>query len=241
MFNKPNIIIPFFGDDPWRRQIFKSLFFYYFSVMNNCVLVAPSDGSVPDSRSAARNTLIKNVGDPDDVIVIMDADVWVDSTILNEAISLVDSGEKTWAIPYDSSGYYRLNENKGTETLAKLNRLEFNLPRPKVKDCIIGGFKSYASCIVMKRSFFYECGGYDERFVGWGFEDDAFREVSITLAGQPWRPSKGHLIHVWHPEPNETTWAQPNIEKNVLLYREYERFYNNKVEMSRFLKQLGDQ
>lgn len=55
--------------------------------------------------------------------------------------------------------------------------------------------------IAIKRHSFFEIGGFDEEFVGWGGEDDEFWERAQTL--KVWPFGSFPLIHLWHPAQTE--------------------------------------
>jgi hypothetical protein len=67
-------------------------------------------------------------------------------------------------------------------------------------------------CYAIRRECFLECGGYDERFVGWGYEDLA-QEI-VYQSYWPSRRVPGELIHLWHPRAEENPG-------NLELWQEY--------------------
>jgi hypothetical protein len=54
-------------------------------------------------------------------------------------------------------------------------------------------------CLCVRRSRFDECGGFDERYRGWGDEDNEFYQ-RLTERGAVERPP-GAMVHLWHPRP----------------------------------------
>jgi len=75
--------------------------------------------------------------------------------------------------------------------------------------------------IVLRRDVFTAFGGWDERFRGWGGEDDAFthriersRIACTELDSAP-------ALHLWHPRPSEATFGQPHYAANRRLVEEY--------------------
>lgn len=54
-------------------------------------------------------------------------------------------------------------------------------------------------------------GQWDERFQGWGYDDNAMHHIYATLAGPPrWTPGKG--IHLWHtPEHQKPRTTHSDI------------------------------
>ena len=77
---------------------------------------------------------------------------------------------------------------------------------------------------VIRREVYLRIGGFDERFLGWGGEDDAMsariRRTKIAteeIAAPP-------ALHLWHPRSQESTFGQPNYQANVALLGEYDRY-----------------
>lgn len=52
-------------------------------------------------------------------------------------------------------------------------------------------------CVAISRESFHAAGGYDERYIGYGFEDLAFNRTCLRLFGDHRRVA-GDLIHLWH-------------------------------------------
>jgi hypothetical protein len=77
---------------------------------------------------------------------------------------------------------------------------------------------------VIRRDAYLGIGGFDERFLGWGGEDDAMsakirrmRIATVEIDAQP-------ALHLWHPRPRESTFGQPNYNANVALLDVYDRY-----------------
>jgi hypothetical protein len=72
----------------------------------------------------------------------------------------------------------------------------------------------------MQASSFARMGGFDERFLGWGGEDDA-----MTLKIQRLRPSvvvqEASALHLYHDRDPATLTAHPNYVSNVALLEHY--------------------
>jgi hypothetical protein len=73
---------------------------------------------------------------------------------------------------------------------------------------------------LIRRELFGRLGGFDERFRGWGGEDDAMA-LKIARSGAR-RAELGErpALHLFHPRPHEATFGQPNYEANRALLAE---------------------
>jgi GT2 family glycosyltransferase len=67
---------------------------------------------------------------------------------------------------------------------------------------------------VIQRETYLRLGGFDERFLGWGGEDDAMtaklERAGVKLAEVGAEPA----LHLWHPRPPKSTFGQPHDEAN---------------------------
>jgi N-terminal domain of galactosyltransferase len=76
-------------------------------------------------------------------------------------------------------------------------------------------YEYISGCQIVPRALWDEVGGFDERFEGWGGEDDAFHAACMALAGQDPREDRleGDAWHLWHrrsPDADHrtSTWKQ---------------------------------
>lgn len=76
----------------------------------------------------------------------------------------------------------------------------------------------------MRRDAFTAIGGFDERFVGWGGEDDAM-SLKVELARlSTVELDPGPALHLWHPRPHATTLGHPHYASNLALLADYARY-----------------
>lgn len=80
----------------------------------------------------------------------------------------------------------------------------------------------FSQCVVVPRRVWELCGGMDERFKGWGWEDIAFERTARTLGGGTERVH-GELFHLWHPRSEEKEHGHPDYEANHQLGSRYKR------------------
>ncbi len=82
---------------------------------------------------------------------------------------------------------------------------------------------------LIRRDAFIYLGGWDERFRGWGGEDDA-----LTYKVQRARLSTVELdecpaLHLWHPRSVETTSGQPFYRSNCDLLARYRHYTDSEL------------
>lgn len=76
----------------------------------------------------------------------------------------------------------------------------------------------------MRRDAFAAIGAFDERFVGWGGEDDAMT-MKVELARlSTCELDPGPALHLWHPRPQATTEGHAHYAANLALLADYARY-----------------
>ncbi|MEO8487805.1 MAG: galactosyltransferase-related protein [Betaproteobacteria bacterium] len=76
----------------------------------------------------------------------------------------------------------------------------------------------------MRHDAFVAIGGFDERFVGWGGEDDAMT-MKVELARlSTCELDPGPALHLWHPRSPESTTGHPDYRSNCALLDDYARY-----------------
>ncbi len=152
----------------------------------------------PFCRSAAINTAARYadglIGDrPWDVAVILDADTIVDHAAVASAALLAErSGQITWAfsrwagLSSEGSALVRAGYDGGWDEHVAVEILH-----------------SASSCLAVPRRLWDRVGGFDEGFVGWGYEDAAMSLACQAIGGGSHR-IPGTAWHLWHP-PAEGT------------------------------------
>ena len=156
--------------------------------------------------SQARNIGIAGVDDPDEVVVIGDADTLPERGALLAAIDgAADSGRVH--LPYDE---YRWLGASGTAQFAAgtpLDLCDFELVRGACSGVYVTTPRTWASH-----------GGQDERFRGWGFEDAAWYVAHETLLGEAPRRHPGAVYALHH----ETQLREgPQYDLNAALMDRY--------------------
>ena len=146
------------------------------------------------------------------VLVFQDADSLVPPRQLEDAVRLAQGGLLAWAFTI----YCRLSRasTRSVHSWEDLDDVEPEqvAPMPSLGVAAIRG------------DVFQRVGGYDARFVEWGYEDSAFA-VACERAGVEGTRVEGPLWHLWHPPApgsDLSTEKSEDAERNRLLYeREY--------------------
>lgn len=162
------------------------------------------------NRSAAVNRAAGAAGDWS-VAIIIDSDVLCDPDHVREGVRLAaETGRMV--LPFDVRK--DLND-RGTRL-------------------VMGGFKgSWAQwvhktytdmcsgVVIVTRQLWDAVGGFDESFVGWGFEDNAFAAACETFAEAPILKMPGELWHLFHRTAQEGKRGTPTHDANSRRARLY--------------------
>ena len=97
-------------------------------------------------------------------------------------------------------------------------------PRHAGRETIGEALALCGGLFVIRRTAFAHVGGFDERFLGWGGEDDA-----MTIKVERARLSCVELddevaLHLWHPRPRSATMQHPHYAQNCALLDDYRRY-----------------
>lgn len=145
------------------------------------------------------------------MLVIHDADSYVEPDNLVDAVDLVAQGAYPWYVPHGS--VYRLNEAETARVLAgNIARRGYTIRTPY--PAVPGG-----GITVVSRAAYDIVNGIDPRFLGWGGEDVAFGWALDTLVG-PHGTGSAPLVHLWHPHPAPDLRGPPTSEDLVAEYRD---------------------
>lgn len=169
----------------------------------------------PFHRGKARNDAF--VDATGDTLIIADADTIPTVDGVTEAVGNTQA-HNWWTLPYGEERYYNLTEEY-TNLLLEQGP-DGDLPEP-TEGQWDHRVTSWAGCLILPRGAFVEVGGYDERFVGWGGEDNAFQLCLDSLWGQHCRVDS-YVSHLWHPR-GDADFSQPNWPRNQALLRRYQK------------------
>lgn len=215
---KLSVIVPWFDSgDPFRRRSMHWLMRRYRALLPEVEFTwGAADTSVEFNRSATRNFLVENSSG--DVLFITDADTIFHVDQVRAAYKLIEEGVP-WVIPYALGKYYNLTQETTARILA--NDPYLVVPEPLTW---IHKLDSWAGLLMVTRSAFNQVGGYDPRFRGWGYEDNAFR-AALDIHVGPHQRTEHYALHLWHPTTEAENFGQPYIGANRDLCRQYEAGY----------------
>lgn len=182
----------------------------------------------PFNRSAACNRAAAAAGDWN-VAVVIDSDVLPDQHATLGAVAIARTGRAV--VAYDRRLHLTA---KGTARIIDEGYAGSWEPLVKhdLRDSVSGAY-------VIGRPLWDAVGGFDELFVGWGWEDVCFRIATETIAGAPTARVVGNLWHLWHPQSPENNTAAPTFHANKERGARYKRHRWNRPAIEELLAEAG--
>jgi hypothetical protein len=77
---------------------------------------------------------------------------------------------------------------------------------------------------LIQREWLVRLGGFDERFRGWGGEDDAMTQKLRRAGVEAMQLDGPPAVHLWHPRSPETTFGHAHYADNVRLLDAYQAY-----------------
>ncbi|MEC0664469.1 galactosyltransferase-related protein [Priestia flexa] len=186
-----SVIIPYKPDNGHRDIVFKWIKCFYKKSMPEVELCIGDCKSELFNRSQAINTAAQKA--TKDVFVIADGDVMYNPDVLVKAIRLLN--KHAWIIPY--SKCLDLSRSSTEKLLSSIPEWPLSIKGEYKERYKNKSFNPVGGLVVVTRKTFYAVGGFDERFIGWGGEDDAFAYAVNTLCGHFQRLDEKNY-HLWH-------------------------------------------
>ena len=222
-----SILMPYKPDNGPRDIAFNWVKKYYEVAMPEAELcIGTSSGDLFNIAKAV-NKAAENA--TREIFVLVGGDVIYDPGIIDEAVKLLDKYPSV--IPF--RGVINLSEDMTNRLLGTEPKWPLNT---KIDDYNIDNFyeRFGGKMMVMRRETFIAAGGYDERFVGWGGEDDAFIYALETLCG-PFIKLDNQVIHLWHPTMEWRTDSSTHANRN--LFFRYKKASRNKKAMLKLINE----
>lgn len=221
-----SVCIPYGYRSDWEAILLETVsarWRHYFPEWEVSVGSSEAD---PFNRSEARNKAAAATSG--DILVFCDADsTFAFPEEIEAAVELASSEEPRWS----SCKLYFMATQKWTEALLIGESEDDPVETEKVLSAVPGGI------LVIPRQMFDAVGGFDEGFVGWGYEDSAFLAAMSGMFGRGafW----GDVIHLWHPKNRLDRQGQPWFSHNRRRYNQWhEAAMKGGDELSRFMKKL---
>ena len=173
-------------------------------------------------KNATRNNLL-----------ITDIDVVLSKKTIEEGTRVA----KDHSLVMPVFNLYRLTESTTMDILSKPPNI--NMPKidlSKQSKLIREGTYPCGFHIITKEHYI-QSGGYDERFVGWGREDNAFQRVVMTMVDKPYMRLDADVYHLWHPRNLKHNTEARNDDVKKELMDKYKRYTGNKEDMKGVIKQ----
>ncbi len=219
------VLVPYRPDGGYRDQIWQFLQDNYWADLRDDYTIISNPG--PEglfNRSAAINRAARQaelqLNWEWDIAVIADADTWVPPQQLDDAFHLAwRTGKAVSAL----TSVIELSEHytRTVLTAASLyppSPLSLGVERVRTQE-----LQTQSSMIVVPRTVWEAVGGFDEKLVGWGTEDNIFWHAASILTGTPLRID-GAAFHLWHPSADPVERAQdPYWRANWKRWSDYQR------------------
>ena len=167
-----------------------------------------------------RNLAVARLADPDEVIVINDADTLPEPDALREAVSAAPGSGRVH-LPYTS--YHWLGAEGSAE-------FADGTPPEHCTHVLVHG--ACSGVYVTTRRTWDAHGGQDERFRGWGFEDAAWYLAHETLLGAPPQRHQGRVYALHHVGESR---AGAQYDRNAALMQRYRDTAGDRERMSRLV------
>lgn len=95
---------------------------------------------------------------------------------------------------------------------------------------------TFSGSLAITHELWDRVGGFDERFLGWGYDDLAFW-ASCCAIGGGFQRVKGDAFHLHHPRTREENEGNPHHEENGVLGRRYLAAKGNRRAMLSILEE----
>ena len=176
---------------PWRPQpsrlaAFEATSGWYLENLPGAVVRTVDSGEVPFNLARCRNVGIAEIADPDEVVIIGDADTIPSIEPLLAAIEAAATSGLVH-LPYTA---YQWLGREGTAAFFDGTAL------PAVEATLVVG--ACSGVYVTTPRTWASHGGQDERFRGWGFEDSAWFAAHTTLLGSQPQRHEGNVYALHH-------------------------------------------
>lgn len=187
------VVIPWRNTDEWRHAVMEHVVEHYQRELPIDELHLVDAGGSTFNRAASKNLGVARTSS--ELLVIADADTLVPGANLRAALDFARTS--SMVVPFDSLIGL---DKRATQHVLSLDVEPFVDWRSHAPMNVELDWqqRSDGGVNVCTRAAFEQAGGFDERFVGWGFEDTTFSLSLSTLVG-PVMWLSAAAVHLWHP------------------------------------------
>ncbi|MFC0470708.1 galactosyltransferase-related protein [Halalkalibacter kiskunsagensis] len=226
-----SVLFPYKPDYGHRDRLFKWVLKYYKEVFPEVeICIGECKNDIFSRAEAVNNAAHKATKE---IFVIADCDIFYDRNVLKKSIQQLDNF--AWVVPYERIHYL------SKDCTEQIIQQKPEWPTVPLKGDIvkategqyISGYVYIGGVNIVPRKYFSYIGGFDERFRGWGGEDDAFNAAMNTLCGHYGRLDLD-IYHLWHPPApgsHESNNSHSNFKENTKLKKRYTSASGNKDAM----------
>lgn len=213
---------------PWRPQPSRLYAFeatiarYSEQLPGVATYFADTEDEIFSVAGSRNRGCLEAIADDCDVLIVSDADVFVEPYTLNKAIEKAYK-ENVVSVPYTE--LLVLNQDQSTSLIKGEYNLQQMRPRARMLQRQVGGI------FVLSSSTFGILNGWDERFVGWGFEDMAMQEAHKAIFGRDFDRPYGIAACLYHEDRDKS-----QLDGNEAKFKEYQSLGLSKAEMLEHVK-----
>lgn len=185
-------------------------------------IVTGASPAGPFNRSAAINRAARRaLAQGAEVLVVADGDTVVDPAQVRSAVLMAGA---TGTVTFAFHRYAALDRPGTAKVLAGYDG--------SWEPHVAYEYENTASsCLAVRADLWAELGGFDESFVGWGWEDVAFSLAAQTLGGGMHRIA-GTAWHLWHPQAEGAgDTGSPIWQANEARARPYQNACGDRAAM----------
>lgn len=212
-YDSLSIIIPFRATCERRKEIFDWMIQRYkFQHPSSQIIVADSTQE-RFNVSEARNIGASQADG--DILFFTDADTLTYVDQVRRAFDFIKNDPAQWIVGQKE---YYIATNETTDIILSKPPVTMEDFRHLPMSAVLTDSSSIAGGYMVTREQFDSVRGFDERFVGWGYEDTAFLVAMETLWDYNMRMDNSYVIHLEHPA---VRFDSPNIHINEALFQQY--------------------
>jgi predicted glycosyltransferase involved in capsule biosynthesis len=214
---KVAVVIPW-RSQPSRIKAFEKICAFFEKHHPDFNLIISDSETNVFNVSKARNLGAKKAIDlGSDIIIFNDADFFAEPESIKNGLKIAFEMQEA-VLAYDT--YCQHNTKKETEMFFKKMNYKnilgfFGTPPKMLNNGLPDKLYPCSGCLIMPTKIFQELGGYEEKIVGWGPEDQLLHRVYFD---------KYNKVFTHVPGVAHSTYNEPGVRKN--LYENHKEFFD---------------